>query len=93
MKRLIYNKRKRTHIFCCPAKRNTQRDGKSVSVMHLDECPMKKDCAPESTLTPLVYTKSSADPRLYPPIPREGKKFKELMNPDFAFASIELLKV
>lgn len=80
MRYMMYNKKKRTHLFCCPAKRNTHRNGKSLYVLHVEECPLKKDCAPDSTLKPIVYIKSSYDPRLYPPVPRESKKFKELMN-------------
>lgn len=80
MRYLMYNKPKRKHIYCCPAKRSTHRDGKFIYVMHIEECPLKKDCAPDSTLKPIVYIKSSADPRLYPPIPRDSKRFKELMN-------------
>ncbi len=75
-----YDKRQKKHVYCCPAKRNTHRNGKSTYVIHLDECPNDQDCKPESSLGPFVYVKSETDPRLFPPIPRDSSKFKELMN-------------
>ena len=54
-----YQDGRHVHVYGCPAKRNTHRDGKSVYVMHLEDCPQKKDCAPESTLAPLLYIKPS----------------------------------
>jgi hypothetical protein len=80
MYHLMYNKRKRTHVYTCPVKRSTHRNGKYVFVTHTEECPRKQDCCPQSSLGPLVYIKSDTDPRLYPPVLRESKKFKELMN-------------
>jgi hypothetical protein len=80
MRHHSYDKKKQTHIYNCPAKRNTHRDGKCLYVTHLEECPRKQDCAPDSPIGPLVYIKSDADPRLYPPILRESKRFKELMK-------------
>lgn len=73
-----YEKNKQTHVYCCPVKRNTHRDGKSVYVAHIEQCPHKQDCAPESSLGPIVYIKSNDDPRLFPPIPRSTLRFKEL---------------
>jgi hypothetical protein len=75
-----YNKREKTHIYACPVKRGTRRNGKFIYITHLDECPRKQDCAPDSSLGPLVPIKSDTDPRLYPPILRDSKKFKDLMN-------------
>jgi hypothetical protein len=75
-----YDKKKQTHIYNCPAKRNTHRDGTCIYVTHLEECPRKQDCAPDSPIGPLVYIKSDTDPRLYPPILRESKRFKDLMK-------------
>jgi len=71
---------RKVHVYACPAKRNTHRNGESLYVTRLDECPKGEDCAPESSLGPLVYIKSETDPRLYPPIPRDSKRFKEIMN-------------
>ena len=49
-------------------------------VFHEDECPGKQDCDPQSPLGPYVNLKTSEDPRLFPPLPRSSKKFKELMK-------------
>jgi hypothetical protein len=80
MRHHVYDKNKRVHVYCCPVKRNTHRDGKSVYVIHTDECPRHQDCQPASSLGPLVYIKADTDPRLYPPLPRDSQKFKEIMN-------------
>lgn len=80
MRHHSYDKKKRTHIYNCPAKRNTHRNGKCLYVTHLEECPRKQDCAPDTPIGPLVYIKSNTDPRLYPPILRESKRFKDLMK-------------
>lgn len=75
-----YNEYRKVHVYTCPAKRNTHRNGKSVYVFHPSECPGGEDCQPESSLGPIVNVSSGTDPRLYPPIPRNSKRFKELMN-------------
>jgi hypothetical protein len=75
-----YNENKRIHVYTCPVKRITHRNGRSPYVKHLDECPKGVDCAPASSLGPLVYIKSQTDPRLYPPIPRDSKRFRQIMN-------------
>jgi len=80
MRHHSYDKKKQTHIYNCPAKRNTHRDGQCIYVTHVEECPRKQDCAPDSPIGPLVYIKSDTDPRLYPPILRESKRFKDLMK-------------
>jgi hypothetical protein len=80
MRHHSYNKRRKTHVYACPIKRGTRRNGKFIYVTHLEECPRKQDCAPESSFSPLIYIKSETDPRLYPPILRESKRFKETMN-------------
>jgi len=80
MRHHLYNEYRKIHVYTCPAKRHTHRDGKSLYVIHLDECPRRQDCMPESSLGPIVYISSTTDPRLYPPIPRDSKRFKEIMN-------------
>jgi hypothetical protein len=80
MRHHLYNKDRQTHVYCCPVKRNTHREGKSVYVTRLEECPRKQDCAPESSLGPIVNVKSEKDPRLFPPIPRSTQRFKDLMK-------------
>lgn len=80
MRHHSYNKRRKTHVYACPVKRGTRRNGKFIYVTHLEECPRKQDCAPENSFSPLIYIKSETDPRLYPPILRESKRFKDLMK-------------
>ena len=80
MRHHCYDKNKKTHVYCCPAKRNTHRNGKSEYVFHEKDCPRQQDCHPQSPLGPLVYLKSSEDPRLFPPLPRDSRKFKDLSN-------------
>ncbi len=80
MRHHMFNKNKQTHVYVCPAKRGTHRQGKAVYVFHPDDCPDRKDCQPHSSIGPLVYLKSDADRRLYPPIPRASPKFKAMMN-------------
>jgi hypothetical protein len=75
-----YNASRKVHIYCCPAKRNTHRNGKSIYVTHLNACPAGADCAPGSSIAPLVYLRSDTDPRLYPPIARDTKRFREIMK-------------
>jgi hypothetical protein len=80
MRHHVYNKKKQTHVYTCPVKQPTRKDGKYCYITHLEDCPNKKDCLPESPIGPLVYIKSSTDPRFYPPIPRDSKQYKELAN-------------
>lgn len=80
MRRHEFNKRKQTHVYNCPVKRPARIDGKYSYTKHMDECPLKQDCAPESSLAPFVYIKRSDDPRLFPQIPRDSKQFKQTMN-------------
>ncbi|MCP4115815.1 MAG: hypothetical protein GY737_10495, partial [Desulfobacteraceae bacterium] len=80
MRRHCYDKKKNKHVFNCPAKRNTHRNGKSEYVFHEQDCPRQENCDPQSNLGPFVYLKSSMDPRLFPPLPRFSRKFKDLMN-------------
>ncbi|WP_207687160.1 hypothetical protein [Desulfonema limicola] len=75
-----YNKNRKTHVFCCPVKRQTHRKGKTVYVTHIDECPLKKDCQPENSLGPLVYIKSNSNPRLFPPVSRDSRQYEKIMN-------------
>jgi hypothetical protein len=80
MRRHAYNKQKHRIIYNCPVKRPSHRDGEHVWIAHTDECPHKALCQPESKMGPVVYVKSTDDPRLYPPVPRGSPKYKKLMN-------------
>jgi hypothetical protein len=66
--------------FNCPVKRPTHQNGKTVWQAHPDQCPHKVLCQPETKMGPVFYVRSDSDPRLYPPIPRDSPRFKELMK-------------
>jgi hypothetical protein len=48
--------------------------------MHTEDCPLGEDCQPESRLGPCAYIKSADDPRFFPPIPRNSRKYKAIMR-------------
>ena len=68
------------HLYHCPIRRTTHRDGKTVIIDHLDECPLKALCEPDSALGPYVHISPHDDPRIHPNIPRESKEYDELRN-------------
>ena len=71
-----YNPAKSAHIFACPCLR---KNGKQQWVFHTQECPFQQDCTPpKKKMGYTLYIKSDADLRLFPPIPRESKRFKHL---------------
>jgi hypothetical protein len=80
MRRHAYNAKKQKHVYSCPVKRNTHRNHKSMYLFHEDECPRRQDCEPHSPLGPYVHLDVSSNPRLFPPLPRSSRKFKELMK-------------
>jgi hypothetical protein len=76
MRRATYMPRKAAHIFACPA---TRKNRGGDWIFHVGECPFGKDCTPpQKKMGYTRYIKSEADLRLFPPIPRESKRFKEL---------------
>jgi hypothetical protein len=75
-----YNKQKHRIIYNCPVKRPTHRDGKNQWLNHTDECPLGVLCQTDTKMGPVVYVKSTDDPRLYPPLPRSSPEFKKLMK-------------
>ncbi len=80
MRHHVYNKKRSTHVFTCPIKCQTHKCGKAVYVTHIDKCPQKQDCKPESSIGPFVYIRSESDPRLFPQITRGSKQFKKVQN-------------
>jgi hypothetical protein len=80
MRRHAHSKQKHRIIYNCPVKRPSHRDGEHVWIAHTDECPHKALCQPHSKMGPVVYVKTTDDPRLYPPIPRASPRYKKLMN-------------
>jgi hypothetical protein len=68
---------KRAHFFKCPA---TRKNRKGERIFHADECPKHKECNPEKAMGYTLYIASAANPRLFPPIQRDSKRFKTLYN-------------
>jgi hypothetical protein len=78
MRHQDYNPRKAAHIFACPC---TRKNGKQQWVFHAQECPFHEDCTPpEKKMGHTHYIKSEADLRLFPPIPRDSKRFKDVYD-------------
>jgi hypothetical protein len=80
MRKASYTHKKHRINYNCPVKRPTHRDGEYVMVTHANECPLGVLCSPGTKMAPVVYVKTTDDPRLYPPIPRGTPTYKELMN-------------
>jgi hypothetical protein len=75
-----YVKKKHRIVYNCPVKRPTHRNGQHLWNTFPDECPHKVLCDNVTKMGPVVYIKSTDDPRLYPPLPRNSPKFNELMD-------------
>lgn len=75
-----YDKKTKKHVYNCPAKRPTRKQGEYIYQYNEDLCPNNQQCEPDSSLGPFIYIKSDKDPRFFPPIPRGGKRYKEIMN-------------
>jgi len=75
-----YDKKGKKHVYNCPAKRPTRKQGEYIYQFNEDLCPNDQQCQSDSSLGPFVYIKSDDDPRFFPPIPRGGKRYKEIMN-------------
>jgi hypothetical protein len=80
MRRNGFHKARYRIYYACPVKRTSQRNGKRIWLTHIDECPNKVLCQPDTRMGPVVYVKTTDDPRLYPPIKRGSPKYKKLMN-------------
>jgi hypothetical protein len=63
----------------CPVKRPTRRGGRVQWGAHVAECPQQVFCQPQTQMGPVVYIRTTEDPRRYPPLPRESPAFKALM--------------
>jgi len=60
-------------------KRPTRRGGRVQWVAYPEECPRQVLCQPQTQMGPVVHVRTTDDPRLYPPIPRDSATFKQLM--------------
>jgi hypothetical protein len=77
MRHHAYAKSRAAHLYNCPAKR---QNGKGEWIFHTEDCPLGADCRPETKMGYFLYLKSEADLRLFPPIPRDTKRFKTLYH-------------
>jgi hypothetical protein len=55
-----------------------RRNGNGEYIFHAEECPFGKDCCPEKCFGHTLYIPSDTNPRYFPEIPRDSKRFKEL---------------
>lgn len=63
----------------CPVKRPTRRGGRVQWVAHVAEGPHQVLGQPQTQMGPVVDIRTTEDPRLYPPIPRDSATFKQVM--------------
>jgi hypothetical protein len=55
-------------------------NGKGEWIAYPEDCPLGVLCNPDTKMSPVVYVKTTDDPRLYPPVPRASPRYKKLMN-------------
>jgi hypothetical protein len=79
MRRHSYNPQRSRLSYNCPVKRPTRQDGQVQWVTHAEACPRQVLCQPDTQMGPVVYVRTTDDPRLYPPIPRDSADFKARM--------------
>ena len=78
---LLHGKdRQGRHVYHCPVKRSTHKDGKTIIVARVQECPLKVLCEPHSKLGPITHVSPSIDLRIHPSIARESQRFQQLRN-------------
>lgn len=81
MRRMGFDPRRHRIYYGCPVKRPTHRkDEGYIYVNHTHQCPNGVLCQPDTKHGPVVYVKTSDDPRLYPPVPRASPGYRKLMN-------------
>jgi hypothetical protein len=81
MRRMGFDTKRHRIYYGCPVKRPTHRkDEGYIYINHTHECPNGVLCQQDTKHGPVVYVKTTDDPRLYPPIPRASPKFRKLMN-------------
>jgi hypothetical protein len=77
MRRHGYSSVKHRIYYNCPVKRP---NGKGEWIARAQECPLGVLCSQDTKMGPVVYVKTTGDPRLYPPITRASPEYKKLMN-------------
>ena len=80
MRHLGYNKNRMRHQYGCPVKRMTHRNGKPLYITHHNECPLDSRCSPDTKHAPTVIIFPRENPRLFPEIQRNSRKFKKLYD-------------
>ncbi|MBU0581275.1 MAG: hypothetical protein KKA19_08865 [Candidatus Margulisbacteria bacterium] len=78
MRRHYFKKEQMSHVYCCPIKRGSRKNGEFRYVTHREECPLDTLCEPDATLAPTVQVCTKDNPRFYPVIPRGSKRYKKL---------------
>ena len=63
----------------CPVKRPTHRAGQGHWIAHVEECPRQVLCQPHTQMGPVVSVRTTDDPRLSPPLPRDSATLQALM--------------
>jgi hypothetical protein len=80
MRHISYNKKKMCHIFGCPVKRGTHRNGSYIYIPHTDECPLGSLCSPNTKHGPVLSISAKDNIRLFPELPRSSQKFITLFK-------------
>ena len=78
MRRHYFKKERMTHVYCCPIKRGSRKNGEFRYVTHREECPLDTLCEPDAVLAPTLQVCTKDNPRFYPVIPRGSKRYKKL---------------
>jgi hypothetical protein len=65
----------------CPVQRPTRRGGQGQWLAQVEEWPRQVLCQPHTQMGPVVSVRTTEDPRLYPPLPRDSATFQALMAP------------
>ncbi len=77
MRRHGYSSAKHRIYYNCPAKRP---NGSGEWIYHRERCPLGVLCDPDTKMGPVVYVKTTDDPRLYPPVSRSSSEYRILMK-------------
>ena len=77
MRHHAYQTKKAAHAYNCPAMRPNH---KGEWIFHAQDCPFHANCHPETKMGWSLYITSEADRRLFPPIPRDTPRFKDLYH-------------
>lgn len=68
------------HVYRCPIKRGSHRDGRYTYIVHGNECELKKLCEDMPSLGPYIRLSTHDDLRIHPTIHRESSEYNELLK-------------